>query len=173
MDQYVVNLDSSDIEAASAGLQVLDLFDLERDSSYPFLDGRNWRDHSWGRKIFTFGGKSVITPDDTYLVFGTIANDSDFQRAEQAAAAVADALRHALTCLKTRNEPLMIVRAGLPIMVYIASRLDPARDSLYFWKVVLYAAAFLVGTRRDQVFSAVDHGKMVVLNPPDVGGYRR
>lgn len=165
MATSTIFLEKGNIEAASAALNVLGLFDLQNDTSYPFLDARNWKTHGWsGRKYeFNCQNKTAVAPEDTFKAFGVVAEKMMLRKMGYA---VSDSLTKALVTLKIKQEPLGIIPTIAGTIIYIGGPHDVAAESMVFWEVALQMLVLLTQDKSIQVFNLLDKGYHVYLQPP-------
>lgn len=167
MAEIVMNLDKLNIESAVAALKFFDLFDLEMDASYPFLDERNWKDYGWGQKVFSFKNNTVVTPLETFMVF-MIVNERHEMQSEKGGATVATVLRRVLMCLKEYHQPLGILPTYARELVYMGGPYEAAIDTLVHWKAAAHVILFLLQSAQTmKVYEALDRGHHIYLKPPD------
>jgi len=165
MAKITVVLDRGNIEAASAALNILSLFDLKDDTSYPFLDESNWRGRGWLSKQYEFkcGNKSVTAPEDTFKAFMVVAEK---MKPQEMGYAVAHTLKRVLRDLKEKKEPLGILPTSSGSIIYMGGPHDVAAESMVYWEVALQTIVLLVQYKSIEVMEPLDKGHHVYLQPP-------
>lgn len=167
MADFLVRLTESNIKATRDALDVFGLYDLQHDTSYPFLEQRNWKiTGSRDDYDITYEdrGKRVKHISLEALNSFNMTHDIGFMRAEQMGYKVSKALQNTWNCFSA-NKPLTIGNTALG-PTYMTCRDQAAIEGMVSQDFMVQTVTFIIQERTGDVLQALDRGDLVYLMPP-------
>lgn len=167
MADYLLRLTEVNMEATRDAINVFDLYDLEVDTSYPFLDQRNWK-VTGSREIYDITyedrGKRVDDVSMEALNSFNFTHDWGYMRATKAGHQVSVALRSAWLCLSA-NKAFVVGKMGLG-PINMGCRDQPAAEGMVSLDFMVQTVTFVIQERTGEILEALERGDLVYLLPP-------